>query len=291
MVAALPSLSELVATHFEWLAVYSEGRTFPLRVDEIEIDQSPDRTLIGMHGERGFRTWRVHDIGCEDGEILLSLSRRLGAVRQTVRLIPRTSAAELAGEVELARLMRANDIARLVETNFPDLRIARVGLNESNGRMANIIAESPEKDQTAVVADVTNVLTAENMLASALLWLERLNARRKKAPHTVWMVAEKKQARALRRLHTLLNKNARSRVVIMEISDEKLRPLDEWTLSSLWREKPQKLSIPSEVRVSKTLAEIIDIDPDSIDSLRSKQGETARFHGLPFARVRTLMGS
>ena len=62
MVEAPALLSELLATHFEWLAVYPEGRTFPLRVDEIEIDEAPAKTLIGMHGENGFRTWRVHDI-------------------------------------------------------------------------------------------------------------------------------------------------------------------------------------------------------------------------------------
>lgn len=290
MVDVPASLADLLATHFEWLAVYPEGRTFPLRRDEIEIDESSARTLISLHGEKGFRTWRVHDVGCEDGELSLVLSRNLGIERQSVRLIPRTSAAELAGEVELARLVRANEIAKLVESNFPELKIARVALNESNGRMANILAESPSKDHTAILADITNGLTAENLLASAFLWLERLNSRRKKPVQTAWIVAEKKQARALRRLQTLLNRNSKSRVVIVEIDDEKLRPLDEWTLSSLWREKPRKLSIPSEVRVSKTLGEIVNIMPNAIDSLRSKQGESARFHGLPFARIRTLMG-
>lgn len=263
---------------------------FPLRRDEIELDESPSKTLIGMHGENGFRTWRVHDVGCEDGELSLALSRNLGVERKTVRLIPRTSAAELAGEIELARLVRTNEIAKLVESNYSAMKIVRVALNESNGRMANILIESPNKDQIAVVADVTNGLTAENLLASAFLWLERMNSRRKKPVLSAWIVAEKKQARSLRRLHTLLDRNAKSRVVIVEIADEDLKPLDEWTLSSLWREKPRKLSIPSEVRVSKALAEIIMIMPDAIDSLRSKQGETARFHGLPFARIRTLMG-
>jgi hypothetical protein len=290
MVEAPASLTDLLATHFEWLAVYSEGRTFPLRIDEIEIDESPAKTLIGMHGENGFRTWRVHNVGSEDGELSLVLSRNLGIERQTVRLIPRTPAAELAGEVELARLVRANEIAKLIEANFGAIKIIRVALNEHNGRMANILIESPNKEHTAVLADVTNGLTAETLLASTFLWLERLNSRRKRPVLSAWIVAEKKQARALRRLHTLLNRNAKSRVVIVEINDEKLKPLDEWTLSALWREKPRKLSIPSEVRVSKTLGEIIGISPDAIDSLRSKQGETARFHGLPFARIRSLMG-
>jgi hypothetical protein len=290
MVGPAETLTETFATHFEWLAIYSEGRAFPLRSDEIELDDSPERMLIGLHGEKGFRTWRVHDVNREDGEIVLGLSRNLGTERQTVRLIPRTPAAELAHEIELARLLRANEVAKLVETNFPAVRVVRVALNESNGRMAHILVESPNKDDTAVLADVTNGLTAENLLASAFLWLDRMNARRKKPIQSVWIVVERKQARALRRLHTLLRRGARSSVTIIEIADEKLNVLDEWTMSAVWREKPRKLSIPSEVRISKTLAQIIDINPDAIDTVRSKQGETARFNGLPFARIRSLMG-
>jgi len=290
MVEPGETLTELLTTHFEWLAIYSEGRAFPLRADEIEIDESYEKTFVGLHGEKGFQTWRVSDLGREDGEIVLCLSRNLGTERQTVRLVPRTPAAELAREIELARLVRANEIAKLVEKNFPAIRVARIALNESNGRMANILVESPNKEQTAVLADVTNGLTAENLLASAFLWLDRMNARRKKPVQSIWIVAERKQAKALRRLHTLLRRGARSRVTIVEITDEKLNALDEWTMSAVWREKPRKLSIPSEVRVSKTLGQILEIDPDAIDTIRSKQGETARFRGLPFARIRTLMG-
>ena len=290
MVEPAETLTELLATHFEWLAIYSQGRAFPLRADEIEIEESPEKTHIGLHGEKGFSTWRVHKTSREDGEIVLDLSRKLGTERQTVRLIPRTPAAELARDVELARLVRANEIAKLVESNYPAFRIARVALNESNGRMANILVESPNKEQTAVLADVTNGLTAENLLASAFLWLDRMNARRKKPVLSIWIVAERKQARAIRRLHTLLNRNAKSRVVIVEKVDEKLNALDEWTMSAVWREKPRKLAIPPETRVSKTLSQILEIKPQVIDTIRSKQGETARFHGLPFARIRTLMG-
>ena len=176
MVDTSESLTELIATHFEWLAIYSEGRAFPLRRDEIEVEESTDKRLIGLHGEEGFRTWRVHEFGREDGEITLALSRKLGIERRTVRLIPRTPAAELAGQIQFARLVRANEIAKLVEANFPALKVVRVSLNESNGRMANILVDSQRKVQTAALADVTNGLTAETLLASAFLWLDRLNA-------------------------------------------------------------------------------------------------------------------
>ncbi len=284
------SISEALQTHFEWLAVYAEGRAFPLRVDEIEVEESPGRTLIGMHGDKGWRTWRVHSSSLAEGELHLELSGSFGADRQTVRLVPRTPAAELSREVELARLVRASEIAKSVEANFPGTKVIRVGLNESNGRMAQIIAESPQKTQWGVLADVTNALTPESLLASAFLWLDRLNARRKKPIGSVWMAAEKKQARALRRLHTLMNRNAKAAITIVEMAGEEMRPLDDWPMSALWREKPKKLSIPSEIVHTKTARAILAIDPERIEVIRSKQGETVRFQGLSFARVRSMMG-
>jgi len=290
MVDPPATLREQLETHFEWLAVYAEGRTFPLLLDEIELEENGRKTLIGLQGDKGFRIWRVGSHSCTDGEILLELSGGFGAERQSVRLIPRTSAADLARDVELARLVRANEIAKEIEQDFVSMKTVRVSLNEHNGRMAQILIEAPNKKQTAVLADVTNSLTPENLLASAFLWLERLNARRKKPVEGVWIVGEKKQARALRRLHTVLNRNAKAVVTILESLDGSLKPLDEWTLSALWREKPKKLSIPSEVRGSRSIGVIVDINPDKIDTIRSQQGETARFLGLPFSRVRTVAG-
>lgn len=283
-------LHAALESHFEWLAVYAEGRTFPLRRDEIELENTAGKTLIGLHGDKGFRTWRVNGIEMDGSEIVLDVSGKFGAEKQTVRLIPRTPAAELAREIELARMLRATAIANLVEPNFPDLRLVRVSLNEPGGRLAHIIAEARGGKQIAVLADVTEKVGPETIMVAAFTWLHRMNARRKKPIDSVWIIAPKKQASALRRLHTLLNRGARSAVTIIEIKDDRLSPLDEWTLSSLWREKPRQLSIPSEVRQSRSATALVKLMPEKIDVIRSKQGETVRFHGMPFARVRTMMG-
>src|SRR5688500_15121418 len=174
------SIPDALRTHLEWLAVYAEGRTFPLLAEEIEVEETLGRTLIGMHGDKGWRTWRVHSYRVDEGELHLEISGSFGTERQNVRLVPRTPAGELSREVELARMMRASGIANLVETNFPGTKIVRVGLNESNGRMAQIICESPRKAQWCLIGDVTDNLTPESLMASAFLWVDRMNARRKK---------------------------------------------------------------------------------------------------------------
>jgi hypothetical protein len=283
-------LRTVLNTHFEWLAVYAEGRAFPLRRDEIEHEEAAGKTLIGLHAEKGFRSWRVNKFEMDGNEIVLEVSGKFGAEPHTIRLIPRTSAAELSREIELARLLRANSIAKLIEPNFPDQRLVRVSLNEPGGRMAHILVEARGGKQTAILADVTDKLGPETLMVAAFTWLDHMNARRKKPVEGVWIIAPKKQASALRRLHTLLNRGARSSITIIDMKDEKLNSLDEWPLSALWREKPRQLSIPSEVRLSRSATVLVNLLPEKIDVIRSKQGETVRFHGMPFARVRTMMG-
>jgi len=289
----LTTLRQAFESHFEWLAVYPEGRTFPLRLDEIEIAVENEKLLVGMPGDRGFRRWRIRNTVFEDNEILLDLSGQFGS-EHSVRLIPRTPAAELARNIELARLVLANEIAALVQICFPGTKIVRVALNEQNGRMAQILIEGRTKTQSAILSDVTKNLTPENLLSSAYLWLDRLNARRKRPVEDLWIVGEKKQIRPLRKLHSLLNENAKSRVVLVEKYEESgepgLRYLEAQRIASLWREKPKKLVLPTEIELSETAEKIVAMAPDDIDVIRSKQGETLRFRGLPFARVRAILG-
>jgi len=61
-------------------------------------------------------------------------------------------------------------------------------------------------------------------------------------------------------------------------------------ISELWREKTRKLNLPREPQLSEIAAKIIALAPEKIDIVYSKQGETLRFMGLPFARVRSLLG-
>lgn len=279
---------------FEWLAVYPEGRSFPLQADEIEIEHANGRVLAGIPGEKGFRTWRVLSIDADGDELLIDASGAFGNERTCIRLVPRTPAAELSRDIEMARLLRANEIASLGPTGFPGLRVVRVALNENNGRIAQLILENEHKLQSAALADVTNTMTPEALLATAFVWLRNANERRKRPFENVWIFADKRCARPLRKLHTLLDRRAKSMVRLAEIADQKgeqkLRELDSLPLSSLWREKPKKLALPVKVVTSDIAEMIIEIAPEKIDLIRSNQGETLRFLGLPLARVRTMLG-
>ena len=70
----------------------------------------------------------------------------------------------------------------------------------------------------AALGDVTNAMTAESILASAMMWLEKLGLRSKNPIGDLFIVAEQRQAKALQKLHALLNDKWRSKIAIGEIS-------------------------------------------------------------------------
>jgi hypothetical protein len=288
-------LRGLIDASFEWLMVRENGRTFPLRRTEMKIVEEPERLRLDVLGDDGYRSLRVRSFSIEDGEIVLNVASQFGGGRETVRLVPRISAGELAANVELARLQRANELAALLAENFPGTKIARVALNTENGRLAQIAFESADRAQGVAIADLTNSLGPELMLTTAALTLRDLQDRKNKPVSEICLVAEKKQARDLQKLHGLLNELGKGSYRVLEVSRKKdgvaLIERRKLKLSDLWQEKPKKLDLPAEFQPTETAKRIIDLDPEKIDFIVSKQGETLRFLGLPFARVRKILGS
>lgn len=294
MVAPQPStetLESLLDASAEWLIVSENGRTFPVNRSEIEVTEETARTLFGVIDETGFRSRRVSSFKVEGGEILVEVAAAFGREDETLRLVPRVSAAALAANVELARLETANEIAALVEQFDTCVKIVRVGLNAGSGRFAEIIADAGPK-RFAAFADVAGGATPETLLTTAMLWFERLQARSKKPAGELHIIAEKRLAGNVQKLHALLKAPLRSAIRIFEINRSGsfvlLKPRAELTVGRLWREKPKKLNLPDEIEPSETAGRIIALSPDEIDIIHSRHGETLRFHGLPFARVRKV---
>jgi hypothetical protein len=287
--------AELLAVNFEWLLVRGEsGRAIALRSDEMEVYEDRSRTLFDFLDDSGARTVRVEGITLDGAEVLLEVRSGLRKELEIMRLVPRTSAKELAANVELARLEKANEIGRMVCDAFPGAKLARVALNKENGRLAQISIALPEKTGVVAVADLTARLSPEVILTSAATTLREQQERRKRPVLEAWLIAEKKQASALQKLIGLLNARERQRFRVFEISRKPDKPAlierRDLKVSDLWREKPKKLNLPAEIEPSDTARRIIAFDSQNIDIIFSKQGETLRYRGLAFARVRRLMG-
>lgn len=277
----------------EWLLQYKFGKSFSLKTDEIEIEISQNKLLFGFLDDKGFQSWRVKKFEIKNEKIFFDLTRNFEKENERVVLISRISAKDLSAEIEIARIEKANKIAGLIEQNFPKIKLTRVRLNKENGRLANIFFETANKNQIAAFADVSDSVTPEVLISTAILQLTKLRNRKKNPIEKIQLLAEKKQARKLQKLNALLKENWKNKIEIFEISngenDEKLRCLNNLEIEDLWREKADKISQIENFQMSAAAREIVKFAPEKIDVVFSKHGETLRFHGLPFARIRRVL--
>ncbi|HEX8638675.1 MAG TPA: hypothetical protein VF692_11470, partial [Pyrinomonadaceae bacterium] len=158
----------------EWLLIRASGKSFALQNAEIEIESSGAKLLFGFLDDNGFQTWRITDCIFDTDDIRLRLSRNLGRETEKIRLVARVSAKDLSENLALARLEKANETAAIIKENYPRTKLASVKLNEENGRFAQIIFADSAGKQTAVLADVSDRLTPETLVSTAILWLTKL---------------------------------------------------------------------------------------------------------------------
>ncbi|HXH68923.1 MAG TPA: hypothetical protein VNI60_01115 [Pyrinomonadaceae bacterium] len=297
---AFAEITEFLDSKNEWLLNHLSGKTFALQRSEIELILEHNKMIFGFLDEKGFQVWRVADYKIENEKITLDLIRNFEKEREKIRLVPRVSASELSEAIELARLEKANNIASLLIAEKRCAKLVRVALNEKNGRFAQIIFENSNGRQIAALADVSDIITPENFLTTAILWLAQLENRKKKPINEIWILAGKKRAKNLQKLHALLSENWKQKIKLWEISRKPvktqsveasiLEQLKRFEIKDLWREKPKEISLTEGFEISRAAQEIINLAPEKIDLLFTKHGETLRFSGLPFARVRKLFG-
>jgi hypothetical protein len=287
-------ISEILDTHLEWLIVRENGRTLSMPRSEIEILNSNGRSKLGFVDEKGLSVRTIDEFEVDGSELVVRLSSKIKNETETVRFIPRESASELRANIELERLEKANEIAEVFAASVPESKLLRVSLNKGNGRIAQIEIEDKFKHRTAAIADVTNSLTHESLLATALKLQDELRGRKKNPVGRLAIIAEKRQARNLQKLLALLNKGSREHISISEIDRKSAVPivkvLRSLNVSELWRERTRKLKYPESIEPSETASRIIEMSPGKTDMVASKNGETLRFLGMPFARVRDVMG-
>ena len=284
-------IQNFLNTYNEFLLQYKFGRSFALQTTEIEISQN--KLLFSFLDDKGFQTWRVKKHEIKNEKLFLDLTRNFESETETLILFPRISAAELAESVELARIEKAGKIAAIIKEKNPQTKLTRVQLNKENGRAANIFFETANKMHVAAIADVSESLTPEILISTAILQLARWQSRKKNPVDKILIAAEKKQARKLQKMHALLRENWKNKIEIFELSfaenQEQLISLASLEIKDLWRGKPGKIQPLENFESGGAAKEITKFAPEKIDVIFSTRGETLRFHGLPFARVRRVL--
>ncbi len=292
----LDKLTDLLNAHNEWLLIHQTGKTFSLQKNEIEVEQNRDKILFSFLDEKGFQTWRIVEAEFKAEKVSLKLTRNFGKEETFIELIPRTKAEMLGEAVELARLEKANKIAQFLVLETKNTKLKRVELNKENGRFAQIILENKLGKQTAVLSDVSDSLTPEILLSSAIIWLRNLQQRKRNPINEVCILSEKRVFGNLRKLHACFRDVWKQKIKLKEISqkaakgekDVKIIDAKSLQIKDLWKQKPTKLKLAEKLELGGISKEIIKLAPKEIDYLFTKNGETLRYLGLPFLRVRKV---
>jgi hypothetical protein len=183
-------------------------------------------------------------------------------------------------------------------TQHPNVKIERATLSpgmrrDQPGRYARIILRLP-LERVAVTATVaqSDARNVDLLFSSALLWFMRLQSRPKRPPiERLLMVVERDVLEAARQRHVLLRDSLRPRIELFELNEsweqvERVRPFER---KNLWRKRLGRFPPVAEPETGDLARQIIAEAPQAIDAITSRHGQTLRYHGLPFARVRRVM--
>lgn len=290
VVSAHHEILALLREYAEWLFV-SDGASGSvaqsLRRDEIEVAMAQERLLLSCWTEKGTRLWRVVAWDWNGQLLELELSHRM-----RIQLIPRTSAKAITATIRAARQVRCEHLARLVATWCFGSVVERMSLSRGTrpgqpGRYAQVLLKT-RRERIAVVGPVVSSAPAavDAFLSSSLLWFRRTSAGQ------LWLIVSPELLKPLLYRIALLRPGLKQIIRVFTV-DEDLTALTETTSpekEDLWRNKlarfpPVAVAIPSELSLA-----IVAEAPEAIDIVHSRHGETLRYFGLPFARVRSLLG-
>jgi hypothetical protein len=199
---------------------------------------------------------------------------------------------------------------RMPDTRYPSVRhptadtqhrlvkIERAALSpgmrrDQPGRYARIILrlrhERVAVTGTVAQSDVRNV---DSLFSSALLWFQRvLESPKRPSTQRLLLLVEHSILEAARQRHVLLRDSLRDRIELLEIDDDwtEVRTASRFERRHLWRKRLKRFPPVNQSELSARADEILTYAPEAIDVVASRHGQTLRFHGLPFARVRTVM--
>src|SRR5258706_6179671 len=236
------AIDELVRVHNEWFL--AQGGGAPLAIASGEFDFSIDhrRLIFSSWTETGFRSWRVTAWNWTGEKLVMETSRRMGAEKSRLELVPRASARAIVAGIAAARYARCVKLAQIASEALSvcgfsvedqrrksvplssELKIESVTLSpgmrrDQPGRYARIILRRTH-ERIALTATVANsdARNVDSLFSSALLWFHRLRSRPKRPPiEKLLIAAEPNILEAARQRHALLRESLRQRVQLFEI--------------------------------------------------------------------------
>lgn len=275
-----------------------QGARSELKRGEWEVSVASGALIFSYRGDAGARFWRIRSWRREGEKLLLDAARRAGAERARLELVPRALNVSAREAVADARHAECERLAALF-SEFSGAKVEHARLSSGSrrgepGRWARVILRRGRERFAATAPVVTlGAEGAESFLSSALLWLARIEAKPRAARvHKLFLVAPKKLACAVGERLPLLRDELRRTISLFEVEEDghAIRRVGVPALDELLDARPSRLFRPSEQPATGLTEQIVALAPDAIDVAHARHGETLRFKGLPFARVRRLAG-
>lgn len=297
--SARREIAAIISQHAEWFCTPGNGEAQALRRNEIDVAILQSRLVLSCWTEKGSRSWRILSWHWNGQILYLEASRRMGAERPVIELIPRASAAAVAATIRAARQVRCNRLAQLACLVSPETKIERSSLSPGirrgqPGRYARIILRR-KRERIAVTGCVTSShgSSVDALLSASLLWFKR-TSERVRAPYVeqLWLITSDEVLHPLFNRLLLLRESLR-RIVKVFVVNEECTTLNEARfpeVRDLWKKRLARFPPVPPATLTTQTEEIISQAPHAIDVVHARHGETLRYFGLPFARVRSLMG-
>jgi hypothetical protein len=295
---ARATINELFQTHVEWFLTINDADSQPLNQRELEVFVAHGRLLLVCWTEKGTRSWKIFSWEWTDQKLTLAASRRMGADRPVIELVPRASAKSIALTVKAARQVRCETLAQLVCENQMNAKVERVSLSPGArrgqpGRYARILLRL-RHSRIAITGLVAagRPSDADAFLAAALLWFKRISERAR-APYIqqLRLIAEPELIRPVLHRVALLRQSLRDAITVYEVDQQftELTLVEVPIREELWKKRLRRFPPTLPTEFTRVSARIKSISPNAIDVVGARKGETLRYFGLPFARVRRIM--
>ncbi|MGI9107993.1 MAG: hypothetical protein ACR2G4_17325 [Pyrinomonadaceae bacterium] len=297
--AARRRLADILDARGEWFCSETrEGASVPLIKGDWEIETAHGALHFSYRTERGVRVWRVAHWEWTGERLLIIVSRRMGAERATLELVPRASVHESLAAVAAARRAACEQLAALVRDSLQNATIERVSLSlgarrSEPGRYARILLRRERRELMAVTGAVVALGAHEvnAFLASALLWWLKLGEKSKpERGRKLWLVVAPELTEETAGCLSLLRAEVQREIKLYETGAQ-WRTFAPVALPELQQilDRTVRFLPPSRVEPGETATRIVALAPEAIDVVRARRGETLRFHGLAFARVRRML--
>ncbi len=295
---AKTKIAGMFAAHAEWFCTLDAGDSQPLRNTELDIRVAGSRLILTCWTEKGARAWKIYEWERANEKLTLLGSRRMGAERRTIELVPRAAAAAIALTVKTARQQRAFALGNLLCDRFETTRLERASLSPGArrgqpGKYARIVLLQ-KNQRIAATGSIASSSAgeADAFLSSALMWFKRLGDHvRSPYLQQLWLIVEKEIAKQVVQRVALLRTSLREAISVLEVDEQlsKLTRLDVPARADLWKRRLAKFP-PVQISETTHITErLVKLFPEAIDVVSVRHGETLRYFGMPFARVRRLM--